>query len=142
MKFKFYIGIDPGVKTGIALYDTERKGFEMIQTSGIVQAQNFLARFPSKERLFVRLEDARKRTWIPKERDIKQVMGRAKGAGSVSRDCQIWEEFLLYMGIPYELVAPQNNKTKLDAKLFSNYTGWKMKTNEHGRDAAMLVFGF
>jgi hypothetical protein len=135
-KYKYYLGIDPGVHTGIALYDSGRKGFDMIQSTGIIIAINFINNFSDKENLFVRVEDARKRKWFG-------TAGREQlqGAGSIKRDCQIWEEFLEFSGIAYEMVAPKNNKTKLDAKLFSKYTGWKLRTNEHGRDAAMLVYG-
>ena len=31
--------------------------------------------------------------------------------------------------------------TKLSAEQFRRITGWTEQTNEHGRDAAMLVFG-
>lgn len=41
-----------------------------------------------------------------------------------------------------EMVPPKNNKTKLDATKFKQITGWKERTNEHGRDAAMLCFGY
>lgn len=43
--------------------------------------------------------------------------------------------------IPYELVAPRDNRTKLSALQFRNLTGWPARTTEHGRDAAMLVYG-
>jgi hypothetical protein len=135
-KYKYYLGIDPGVHTGIALYDSGRKGFDMIQSTGIIIALHFINGFSDKKDLFVRVEDARKRKWFG-------AAGREQlqGAGSIKRDCQIWEEFLELSGIAYEMVAPKNNKTKLDAKLFSKYTGWKLRTNEHARDAAMLVYG-
>lgn len=136
-KFKYYLGIDPGVHTGFALYDAEHKSFSIIQCTGIIQAQNWITKFPEQEKLFVRIEDARKRKWFG-----NAGREQLQGAGSIKRDCQIWQEFLEYMNIPYELVAPKNNKTKLDAKLFSNYTGWKGRTNEHARDAAMLVYQF
>jgi hypothetical protein len=90
-----------------------------------------------KSKMFVRLEDARKRTWFGKA-DREQL----QGAGSIKRDCQIWEEFFVYHGIAYELVAPKNNKTKLNSEAFLKITGWKDETSVHGRDAAMLVFGF
>lgn len=45
-------------------------------------------------------------------------------------------------GIPFELVAPKNNKTKVSADYFKKLTGWEGRTNEHERDCAMLVFGY
>jgi hypothetical protein len=39
-------------------------------------------------------------------------------------------------------VAPKNNTTKISAEYFKAVTKWTARTNEHGRDAAMLVVGF
>jgi hypothetical protein len=64
-----------------------------------------------------------------------------QGAGSVKRDCNIWEEFLTEKRIPFEAVAPKHNVTKLRADAFRNITRWEGRTNEHERDAAMLVYG-
>lgn len=133
-KPKLIAGIDPGIKTGLAIWDRKRKGFDKIYSSGIIIVQSYLRGFMIDE-IFFRLEDARLRKWFGKsQREVLQ------GAGSIKRDCQIWEEFFLFHGYDYELVAPKNNKTKLDSKLFSNMTGWKERTNEHERDAAMLVY--
>lgn len=129
------IGIDPGVKTGLAIWDRKRKGFDKIYSSGILIVQRFIANKYVPDQIYFRLEDARKRTWFG---DTKREV--LQGAGSIKRDCQIWEEFFLFHGFAYELVAPKNNKTKMDAKLFSRMTSWKERTNEHERDAAMLVF--
>lgn len=88
-------------------------------------------------KILVRFEDARLRTWFGKEKGPAQL----QGAGSIKRDCQRWEEFLTYHAIPFEEIAPKNNRTKISAEEFKRLTGWQEKTNEHGRDAAMLVFG-
>lgn len=135
-KYRYIIGIDPGVKTGIAVWNREEKSMKSITSSSIIIAMDFVKNWCSAYAAIVRIEDARKRKWFGKtSREVLQ------GAGSIKRDCQIWEEFLEANNIPYELVAPKNNKTKLDAKLFANYTGFKERTNEHARDAAMLVYG-
>jgi hypothetical protein len=39
------------------------------------------------------------------------------------------------------MVAPKNAITKMKAEYFRQLTGYKGKTSEHGRDAAMLVYG-
>lgn len=130
-------GIDPGVKTGLSIWDRKRKGFEKIYSSGILVIQGFILSHYKPDQIFFRLEDARLRTWFGKsQREVLQ------GAGSIKRDCQIWEEFFLLHDYEFELVAPKNNKTKLDAKLFSKMTGWKERTNEHERDSAMLCFNY
>ena len=63
------------------------------------------------------------------------------GAGSVKRDCQIWEDFLRAHGIKYEMVAPHQGATKWTADTFARITGYTGRTSNHGRDAAVLVFG-
>ena len=88
-----------------------------------------------------RVEDARQRKWIPNMGSIRNEIGRAKGAGSVERDCSIWEDFLADINVPCEMVPPKNNVTKLRQEAFAKLTGWSQRTNEHERDAAMLVFG-
>jgi hypothetical protein len=128
------IGIDPGVKTGLAIWNREHKSMIIIYSSGILQVMKCVLNHKDQV-LKVRMEDARKRKWFGKtDREVLQ------GAGSIKRDCQIWEEFFELHNISFELVAPKNNKTKLDAKLFSKLTGWVGRTNEHERDAAMLVY--
>lgn len=86
--------------------------------------------------IFVRFEDARKRKWF----GAKGVEA-LQGAGSVKRDATVWQDFLQDLCIPYEAVAPKNNKTKITADYFRKVTGWEGRTSEHARDAAMLVFG-
>ena len=53
----------------------------------------------------------------------------------------MWEDFLVDYAIPFELVAPQSNMTKVDEKRFMQMTGLYVKS-DHSRDAAMLVFNF
>lgn len=104
----------------------------------IHEALEKINRWHGKEtKIFVRIEDARKRTWFG-----NAGREQLQGAGSIKRDCKIWEDFLTDNNIPFELVAPKNNKTKINASVFKKITRWQVQTNEHSRDAAMLVFGF
>lgn len=137
-KYRYIIGIDTGVNTGVAVWDRSLKKFEIIKTVPIHKAMELVTVFSAKEeKCFIRVEDARKRTWFG-----KSGREQLQGAGSVKRDAKVWEDFLSDLSTDFEMVAPKNNKTKLDAKKFSMITGWKESTNEHGRDAGMLCFGF
>lgn len=142
-KYKYWIGIDTGVNTGMCIWDSQIKKIIALETMGILEAQAFLSGFfiKDKSQFFLRLEDARLRKWIPHQKTEKAERGRREGAGSVKRDTQIWEDFCQMQGIDYELVPPKNNKTKVTAEYFRMITKWQDKTNEHARDAAMLVFG-
>lgn len=132
------IGIDTGVNTGFAAYDRKEKSLMYVETYKIHRAMQIVKiTFELNNNIFVRFEDARLRKWFGNS-------GREKlqGAGSVKRDAGIWEDFLKENKIPYEAVAPKNNKTKLTPDLFNRLTGWKGRTSEHARDAAMLCFKY
>lgn len=139
-----FIGIDCGVKTGFAVWIKYDKRLEHVESCKIHEAMDHIevlnSLYPGQ--IYIRVEDARLRKWIPEGKNEKAERGRREGAGSVKRDAIIWEDFLTDKGIPFEMVAPKDNKTKLNSKTFQQYTGYKGITNEHMRDAAMLVFGF
>ena len=137
-----YIGIDTGVHTGIAVWNSERKEFVMVDTMKIHEAMNLVYTYADSDRpLQVRFEDARQRKWIPMSKNMTAELGRAQGAGYVKAHCQIWEDFLTDYRIPFEAIAPRRNVTKLSAEQFGRITGYKGRTSEHARDAAMLVYG-
>ena len=138
-----WIGIDTGVHTGLAIWDGNGRRFLSIEELKIHRAMDVVEALakanPGEVR--ARVEDARQRKWIPNMGSIRNEIGRAKGAGSVERDCSIWEDFLADINVPCEMVPPKNNVTKLKQDAFAKLTGWAQRTNEHERDAAMLVFG-
>jgi hypothetical protein len=138
MKYTHYIGIDAGRNTGFAVYSMASKAFSRVSTLKIHRAMEEILQLHSQGNvLLVRVEDARKRKFFGHTgREMLQ------GAGSVKRDCSIWEDFLEDHKIPYELVPPKNNQTKMDADTFVKMTRYSGKTNVHGRDAAMLVYGY
>lgn len=130
------IGIDPGVHTGVAAIDKE--GLQVVSAMSAVEAEQFVHMRAAQAggQIAVFFEDARLRNWFgSKGREALQ------GAGSIKRDCQRWEEWLIHHRISFSKIAPRNNCTKLTAEQFKKITGWQGRTNEHGRDAAMLIFG-
>ena len=136
------VGIDPGQNTGLAVWDTVSRSFLDIRCSGIVDAMRYLSELQSERQIgLLVFEDARKRKWLPREKSLKEFKGRAMGAGSVRRDSAIWEEWCRTFAIPFVAVPPRAGMTKLSDIQFQGITGYDRRTNEHGRDAAMLVFG-
>lgn len=140
-----FIGIDPGVKTGIATWvrTPDGAGFQRVKTTNIVQALEYCYELWQKNGKDVRIvfEDARRRTWLPREKSLSEYRGKLMGAGSVKRDCDIWEEFCKEYAIPYTAIPPRKGATKWSADYFAKVTGWKGRTSNHARDAALLVFG-
>ena len=136
------VGIDPGVNTGLAVWDSSARQFLDIRCSGIVNAMEYLRRLREERKIsLVVFEDARQRKWIPREKDLAEFRGRAMGAGSVKRDSSIWEEWCEYNHIEFVKTPPRQGMTKWTDLAFRGVTGYDRRTNEHGRDAAMLVFG-
>lgn len=128
------IGIDPGVNTGVAV--TRRGVFVAIDTVTILEAMDRVLAIARGEPTKVWWEDARLRTWFgSKGREALQ------GAGSIKRDCGMWEEFFARHAIDNTPIAPAGNSTKLKAEEFRKLTGWQGRCNGHGRDAAMLIAG-
>ena len=150
-KKQFYIGIDCGVNTGFAVWDSKNKSFSEISTLQIDEAmEKVLNMHNSGHTISVRIEDARlRKSFIDKhdkanlsdEEISKKITAKAQGAGSVKRDATIWEDFLTRKKIPFDLVNAQNNRTKLEKEPFVKLTKYTGLTSKHGRDAAMLVFG-
>jgi hypothetical protein len=137
-EYDYIIGIDPGVNTGYSVWSRLEKKLLHVTTLVAAKAEDNIKRIMALDAVFlVRFEDARLRTWFGKEKGRDQL----QGAGSIKRDCQRWEEFLTHYEIPFEEVAPINNRTKMSADEFKRLTGWEGRTSNHARDAAALVFG-
>lgn len=141
-----WIGIDPGVETGVAVAPRGGK-LEIVTSLPIHAAMAYVAhwaeeREQQKIALHVIFEDARKARFRARSgRDQLRAAAQAQGAGSVKRDCGIWEDYLTTLGVPFTAMPPDYKLTKMSAGRFAVMTGWKERTNSHGRDAAMLVFG-
>lgn len=137
----YVIGIDPGTKTGFAVYNKQTKQLEAVCTLKVHEAfeavSNQLSRAENEGgKIFVRVEDARKR-----KRYGANSFAKMQGAGAIKIQCKQWEEFLTSQGISFDLVAPNKIKTKMSAAYFKQLTGWEKRCSSHGRDAAALIYG-
>jgi len=130
------VGIDPGKQTGLAAWLPDEQRFQAIQTVSIIQAMRF-CQLAIKDgiKLEIWFEDARQRTWFG-----KAGREQLQGAGSIKRDCSIWQEFCEYHNIPYRAINPRAGETKWSPEYFKRVTGWTARTSSHARDAAILVF--
>lgn len=136
-----YIGIDPGTHTGVAVWDSREGKFLSLGTLPIHRAMIFILTWSLKaeetgQEIQVVFEDARQRKWYGNDSNAKR-----QGAGSVKRDCSIWEDFCRDYQIPFVAVPPMKGGTKVSESYFKTISGWKGRTSNHARDAAMLVIG-
>lgn len=129
------IGIDPGVITGIGYFNNQ--GGKSCFSTKIHRAMDWVKeQHKNYDKIFIRVEDARQRKWFG-----SNSYSKSQGAGSIKRDCKIWEDFLIDNNIPHEMIHPVKGGTKIDAKLFTSITKIQTRTNEHARDAYMLIHG-
>lgn len=138
-----YIGIDPGTHTGVVVWDSKEGKFLSLDTLPIHRAVELVKQWlhycqDNDISLEVVFEDARKRTWFGKD---KNTNAKLQGAGSIKRDCSIWEDYCKDYQIPFIAVPPMKGGTKLSEAYFKTISGWKGRTSNHSRDAAMLVIG-
>ncbi len=127
------IGIDPGKNTGLAIIENG-KLIDLITTNfwGAIEIiNNNLA-----SKIFI-------------ERPVNDhihhgyLTPRSLGSigvdvGRVMREAELLIEFCRKNRIAHKVMAPNR---KIDHETFCKITGWEMRTNQHQRDAAMLVWG-
>jgi hypothetical protein len=136
---RYAIGIDPGVKTGFAVWSSEGK-FVEISTLNIYTAIKRVLEYNKDYNVVLVIENPN--TWIGFNKGDKGSTSRLQGAGSIKRDYSVWETFANEESIQIYPVKLTQNLKKIDAKIFHRYTGWGKQTSVHSRDAAMMVLDF
>lgn len=131
------IGIDPGTHTGMAVWDSKEGKFLSLETLPIHRAMVEVMNLRIGREILVVFEDARQRKWYGKG----NTNAKLQGAGSVKRDCSIWEDFCKDYGIPFRAIPPVKGATKITPEYFKLISHYQGRTSEHSRDAAMLVIG-
>lgn len=134
---KYCIGIDPGTKTGVGVWDIQEKRLVEVTSRTARDAEDLVLKYYSNGGCFVVVEDARQM----KTGRRADSVARLRGVGSVRRDSIRWEEFLTSKKINFIMVKPQARwKGAANAKMFAGLTKWQKPTDSHGRDAAWLCF--
>jgi hypothetical protein len=121
------------------MWDGNAKCFTEIKTVKIHQAMEMMAELVADQPATIYVEDPRK-IKLPRELQRK---GHAadQGVGSIRRDANIWDDFLKDLKADYHMVWNPRGIRKLSSQKFKELTKWEGRTTEHGRDAAMLVWG-
>ena len=139
MKPKYYIGIDPDTdKSGYAIWCTETKELELYTKSFSEIIIDF-------ELLLVPIEIVIEAGWLNKKsnwHNSKTMATASKIGKNVGANHQVGKciaELCIAKSIPYRLVKPTSHKKDHDT--FCKITGYKGRTNQEKRDAAMLVYG-
>ena len=130
------ISIDTGVNTGIAVWQDGK--LQSVESMTITKAMRKILALYSHKYTKLYIEDARQ--WIGFNGKTKATQSRLQGAGSVKRDAKIWEDWCKEHDYEVVFVKPMGKGLKKSAEEFKRITKWEGRTNEHSRDAAMIVY--
>ena len=134
--FRYAIGIDPGMNNGFAIYDRQLAEITHCNSMPLHVLLDTLKLWQKNE-IEVFIENPN--TWVG-FKGKKGNDARLQGAGAVKQTYRHIVEFLEEYAIPYTPTKLQGNLKKVSKDYFAKVTGYKDRTNEHARDAAMIVF--
>lgn len=134
---KLSIGIDPGKTTGLAIAENgvlqslESTDFwgAFYTVKHFIEICKYNADF-EKDVLVVIEVPTTKANW--------HGAGASHNVGRVCRESELLAEGIKRLGAT---VITQHPQGKLNQKQFARITGWTKRTNQHCRDAAMMVYG-
>ena len=129
------IGIDPGKKTAIAVYDKTQKRIIDVFMSDFWGAYEYIKDNQHDiliENVVVEVPRT-KRNWHKKGCDITSA-----NVGGIFREATLLADGIEKLGIK---VVRQHPMGKVDADYIKRVTGWQDRTSDHARDAIMLCYG-
>lgn len=150
MNLLYWIGIDPGVKIGYALWSVPDKRIVSLHTFHEFNLfRNHLQVFNSawEGQIKVALEDTTLKNHIwdgkgrPSPDEVRKLLKVARNVGMNQGACREIKHLLEWLKISYLAIRPGDSPTKVEEGFFKKLTGWTGKVTEHSMDAAMLVVG-
>lgn len=156
------IGIDPSIQAGncgFAVWSTVEKQLREVTGTDTYLAIKELEQYSKKvkTKVGVMLEDptldkASFRSWVSQAATNKLILNAGQNGGAARVILQACK----HLALDVVRIAPSDRTrsdktsrpahalkmpTKLKSKVFKSLTGWEGRTNEHGRDAATLIYG-
>lgn len=147
------IGIDPGVKTGVAVYDSKDRKFLALKTCGFWEALDFVRPYILHDKVGFVVEDPRQNASLYERYKyqlakgggdfLRKILKTAQDVGGNKRSGQLLVEYFRKRKLPLVTVRPKKGSTAkhIDKDHFHKMIGWKGNSSEHARDAAYLVWG-
>lgn len=134
------LGIDPGAHTGVAHFlDGVLVLLETIQPHEIERTLREV--MPAR----VVFEDSRleTRAWNARSKGAYgAALATARSLGQVDAWCRLITDVCEELQIPAHGISPTAKGAKRGAENFAVYTGWKERSNQHERDAAMVAWPY
>jgi len=140
-----YLGIDPGVNNGVAVYDSERRELDL-STLSFFSLINYLDYFMlNNYHVTAVIENVVKNKPIFSKRrtyQTRQDLKIAQNVGENKAYCKLIIAKCEKLGFRIILKTPGKNNSKLDSEQFQKITGINIKCSQHARDAFMLIFEY
>ena len=132
------IGIDPGQRTGVAIY---RDG-KLCELRTVAPAE-IEALIVEHAPALVVFEDSRMQSPVFSRGTSPRAMLKiARNVGEIDQLCRQIEDICKRLVVPRIGVSPLRKGSKLTAERFAKVTGWQGRSNQHERDAAMCAFRY
>lgn len=139
------IGIDPGVKTGIAWMRVRPMEIEQVETTTFWGAYEQLKEIADSDpnatkQIIVVIENGGSISPVFHNAKTKAAQNKtAKRVGGNNRESDLLAEGIRRMGFRVFRATPR--QTKKSAEYMRRVTGYEGRTNEHNRDAIMMIWG-
>ena len=144
----FVLGVDPGAATGLAGYDPASDELVFVGSTDPLDALRYIGRWARARTaggqpflLGAYVEDARELPIFDRNRsaDRGERDRIARSVGRIDLLTDLYLGLLRSLGVPTASVEPPRAK-KWNAHRLRVETGYDRQTNEHGRDAARVVW--
>lgn len=132
------LGIDPGARTGIAIF----AGGVLSELKTVTPHQIHAMLSDTKPSRVI-FEDSRleSHTWT-QVKSRPAALKMARNVGEIDAWCKLIVGLCETLKIPAHSISPQGKGAKLDAAKFAAATGWTGKSNQHERDAAIVAWRY
>lgn len=158
---RFVVGIDPGVKTGFAVWDREGNRLITVETRDfwgvmlplILDTENLLPDAEIRNTTAEIIVEVAHYAPVFREQKAKgknqnHAARLAQNVGQVMREAKLLAEGLRQCGYTVREVKPLGKKkdaggnysAEADRADFERLTGWTERTSQHARDAARICF--
>ncbi len=135
-----YLGIDPGRKTGLAVWHAAREELEIFPAMPFWEAwEKVTGSYPPSETAAVIEDPTQNRPVFRRGTSGRRREKIAQDVGENKAHAKLWIEGLERLGYAVRRVRP--TQKKWSKRTFERITGYTGRSSSHARDAARLVFG-
>ena len=139
-KQKYIIGIDPGKKTGFAIFNIFEKRITSASTQTFWDVYYYLHEISiigRTDEYIINIEVPNSNHNWQKNKDGSKNIKADKGVGAICRESEILAKGIENLEFQVNRIHPRG---KLNASQVKKITGYNGRTNPHVRDAIMLCW--